>query len=67
VGTTDKIKSQAQQAKGKAKEWVGSKSNNEQMMAEGQRDQESSKMKQQANDQNMQNKNMQQSGQNMGH
>jgi uncharacterized protein YjbJ (UPF0337 family) len=67
VGYTDKVKNQAQQAMGKAKEWVGDKSNNEQMQAEGQRDQESSKMKQQAGDQNMQNmqnKNMQQSGQN---
>jgi uncharacterized protein YjbJ (UPF0337 family) len=53
------MKNQAQQAMGKAKEWVGDKSHNEQMQAEGQRDQESSKMKQQAGGQNMQNKDMQ--------
>jgi uncharacterized protein YjbJ (UPF0337 family) len=67
VGYADKVKNQAQQAKGKAKEWVGDKSNNEQMQAEGQRDVASSKMKQQAQGQNMQNKDMQQSGQDMGH
>ena len=75
MGYGDKVKNQAQQAMGKAKEWVGDKSHNEQMQAEGQRDQESSKMKQQAGgqnmqnkdmqDKNMQNKNMQQSGQDM--
>ena len=73
MGYSDKVKNQAQQAMGKAKEWVGDKSHNEQMQAEGQRDQASGKMKQQAGDQNMQNmqnkdmqnKDMQQPGQGM--
>jgi uncharacterized protein YjbJ (UPF0337 family) len=55
VSKTDKMKNQAQQAMGKAKEWVGDKTNNEQMEAEGQRDQASGKMK--GADQDMQQSN----------
>jgi uncharacterized protein YjbJ (UPF0337 family) len=46
VGYTDKAKSRAEQMKGKAKEWVGDKTDNERLQAEGAREQESARMKQ---------------------
>jgi uncharacterized protein YjbJ (UPF0337 family) len=46
VGYDDKARNQAEQMKGKAKEWVGDKTDNEQLQAEGMRDQASGRVKQ---------------------
>ncbi len=48
MGYTDKAKNQAQQMKGKAKEWIGDKTDNDRMEAEGAQDQASARMKQNA-------------------
>lgn len=65
MSKTDKMKNQAQQAMGKAKEWVGDKSNNEQMQAEGQRQQASSKMQESGDQMKDANKDMNQANQDM--
>jgi uncharacterized protein YjbJ (UPF0337 family) len=46
VGYGDKAKNQAEQMKGKAKEWVGDRTDDEQLQAEGMRDQASGRVKQ---------------------
>ncbi len=46
MGYDDKARNQAEQMKGKAKEWVGDKTDNERLQAEGMRDQASGRVKQ---------------------
>jgi len=46
VGYDDKAKNEAEQLKGKAKEWVGDKTDNESLEAEGVEDQASGRAKQ---------------------
>jgi uncharacterized protein YjbJ (UPF0337 family) len=46
MGYTDKAANEAEQLKGKAKEWVGDKTDNESLEAEGVRDQASGGLKQ---------------------
>ncbi len=46
MGLTDKIKNEAENAKGKAKEAVGDATDNERLEAEGQGDQTSADLKQ---------------------
>lgn len=43
---TDKARNEAEQLKGKTKEWVGDKTDNEQLQAEGEADQAKGKVKQ---------------------
>jgi uncharacterized protein YjbJ (UPF0337 family) len=46
MGYDDKARNEAEQVKGKAKEWVGEKTDNESLRAEGVADQASGRMKQ---------------------
>ena len=46
MGYDDKLKNEAEEARGKVKEWVGDKTDNEQLQAEGMRDQASGRVKQ---------------------
>jgi uncharacterized protein YjbJ (UPF0337 family) len=46
MGYTDKARNEAQEFKGKAKEWVGDKTDDESLEAEGERDQLSARTKQ---------------------
>ena len=46
MGTDDKARNKVQDAKGHAKEWVGDKTDNERLEAEGRRDQAAAKAKQ---------------------
>ena len=46
MGYEDKASNEAEQLKGKAKEWVGDKTDNEQLEAEGAEDQASGRVKQ---------------------
>jgi uncharacterized protein YjbJ (UPF0337 family) len=46
MGLDDKVRNEAEQLKGKAKEWVGDKTDNESLEAEGAGDQASGGMKQ---------------------
>jgi uncharacterized protein YjbJ (UPF0337 family) len=46
MGYTDKASNEAEQLKGKTKEWVGDKTDNESLQAEGERDQASGGLKQ---------------------
>jgi uncharacterized protein YjbJ (UPF0337 family) len=46
VGYDDKASNEAERLKGKAKEWVGDKTDNERLQAEGARDQASGRVKQ---------------------
>jgi uncharacterized protein YjbJ (UPF0337 family) len=46
VGYDDKLRNEAEEARGKVKEWVGDKTDNEQLQAEGMRDQASGRTKQ---------------------
>jgi uncharacterized protein YjbJ (UPF0337 family) len=46
MGYTDKASNEAEQMKGKAKEWVGDKTDDESLEAEGKRDQMSGGLKQ---------------------
>ncbi|GAA1751097.1 CsbD family protein [Luedemannella helvata] len=46
MGLDDKIRNQAEEAKGKTKEFVGDKTDNERLQAEGQADQASAGAKQ---------------------
>jgi uncharacterized protein YjbJ (UPF0337 family) len=46
MGYTDKASNEAEQMKGKAKEWVGDKTDDEEMQAEGTRDRVSGGVKQ---------------------
>ena len=46
MGYDDKARNQAEQTKGKAKEWVGDKTDDEELQAEGMRDQASGRVKQ---------------------
>ena len=46
MGYTDKTSNEAEKLKGKAKQWVGDKTDDERMEAEGKRDQMSAGMKQ---------------------
>jgi len=46
VGYGDKAKNQADLMKGKTKEWVGDKTDDERLQGEGARDQASARMKQ---------------------
>jgi uncharacterized protein YjbJ (UPF0337 family) len=46
MGYTDKASNEAEQAKGKAKQWIGDKTDDEQLEAEGTRDRTSGGVKQ---------------------
>jgi uncharacterized protein YjbJ (UPF0337 family) len=46
MGYDDKASNEAEQLKGKAKEWVGEKTDNEQLESEGVEDQASGRVKQ---------------------
>jgi len=46
MGQTDKARNEAQEYKGKAKEWIGDKTDDERLEAEGKRDQMSAHAKQ---------------------
>ncbi len=46
MGYDDKAKNEAERMKGKTKEWVGDKTDNESLQAEGARDQAAARMKQ---------------------
>jgi len=46
MGLDDKIRNEAEEAKGKAKEWAGDKTDNPRLEAEGQAEQTESKVKQ---------------------
>jgi uncharacterized protein YjbJ (UPF0337 family) len=46
MGYTDKARNEAEELKGKGKEWVGDKTDNEQLEAEGKADQLSARTKQ---------------------
>jgi uncharacterized protein YjbJ (UPF0337 family) len=46
MSATDKAKNEAQEAKGKVKEWVGDKTDNERLQAEGAADQAKAHAKQ---------------------
>ncbi len=46
MGYTDKASNEAQQARGKAKEWIGDKTDDEEMQAEGAKDRMSGNAKQ---------------------
>jgi uncharacterized protein YjbJ (UPF0337 family) len=46
MSTSDKVSNEAEQLKGKAKEWVGDKTDNESLQAEGVEDQASGRLKQ---------------------
>ncbi|GAA5194223.1 hypothetical protein GCM10023322_58050 [Rugosimonospora acidiphila] len=46
MGHDDKVRNEAEQLKGKVKEWIGDKTDNESLQAEGMRDQASGRVKQ---------------------